>query len=57
MVKTSFSSFLPVKIWEHGIYIHDIRPASLGQASRISGVSPADIATLMVYLESREGQK
>lgn len=20
MVKTSFSSFLPVKIWEHGIY-------------------------------------
>lgn len=35
----------------------DIRPASLGQASRISGVSPADIATLMVYLESREGQK
>jgi len=37
--------------------LHDIRPASLGQASRISGVSPADIATLMVYLESREGQK
>ena len=37
--------------------LSDIRPASLGQASRISGVSPADIATLMVYLESREGQK
>ena len=37
--------------------LNDIRPASLGQASRISGVSPADIATLMVYLESREGQK
>lgn len=37
--------------------LHDIRPASLGQASRISGVSPADIATLMVYLESREEQK
>ena len=28
-----------------------IRPANLGQASRISGVSPADIAALMVYLE------
>lgn len=28
-----------------------IRPASLGQASRISGVSPADISVLMVYLE------
>ena len=37
--------------------LSDIRPASLGQASRISGVSPADIATLMVYLESHEGQK
>lgn len=28
-----------------------IRPASLGQASRISGVSPADIAVLTVYLK------
>ena len=37
--------------------LNDIRPASLGQASRISGVSPADITTLMVYLESHEGQK
>ena len=30
-----------------------LRPASLGQASRISGVSPADIAVLLVYLDSR----
>ena len=30
-----------------------IRPACLGQASRISGVSPADIGVLMVYLEAR----
>ena len=28
-----------------------IRPLNLGQASRISGVSPADIAALMIYLE------
>ena len=28
-----------------------VRPLDLGQASRISGVSPADIAALMVYLE------
>ena len=28
------------------------RPASLGQASRISGVSPSDISVLLVYLEA-----
>ena len=31
-----------------------IRPRSLGQASRVSGVSPADVAVLMVYLKQRE---
>ena len=30
-----------------------LRPASLGQASRISGISPADISILMVYIEGR----
>ena len=30
--------------------LEKIRPASLGQAARISGVNPADIAVLMVYL-------
>lgn len=30
-----------------------IRPASLGQASRISGVSPADVSVLLVYLTSK----
>jgi len=31
-----------------------VRPVSLGQASRISGVTPADISVLMVYLEGRK---
>ena len=31
--------------------LDQIRPLNLGQASRISGVSPADIAVLMVFLE------
>jgi tRNA uridine 5-carboxymethylaminomethyl modification enzyme len=30
-----------------------VRPESLGQASRVSGISPADIAIVMVYLEGR----
>jgi tRNA uridine 5-carboxymethylaminomethyl modification enzyme len=31
-----------------------IRPVSIGQAGRISGVSPADIATLVIHLKRRE---
>ena len=37
--------------------LESYRPISIGQASRISGVSPADISVLLVYLESRSGHK
>ena len=37
--------------------LESYRPISIGQASRISGVSPADISVLLVYLESRSGNK
>jgi tRNA uridine 5-carboxymethylaminomethyl modification enzyme len=40
--------------------LHAIRPASLGQASRISGISPADLAVVVLYLEEparREASK
>ena len=31
--------------------LNEIRPLSIGQASRISGVNPADISILLVYIE------
>ncbi len=34
--------------------LNEIKPVSLGQASRISGVSPADISVLMIYLEQEK---
>ncbi|MEM7672230.1 MAG: FAD-dependent oxidoreductase [Verrucomicrobiota bacterium] len=35
--------------------LESIRPQSLGQASRISGINPADISILLVMLEARRG--
>jgi tRNA uridine 5-carboxymethylaminomethyl modification enzyme len=38
---------------ESTLKLNKIRPATLGQASRISGVNPADISVLMVWLAAR----
>ena len=37
--------------------LQEIKPRSVGQASRISGVSPADIAVLLVHLEQRRREE
>ncbi len=36
--------------------LNKFKPHSIGQASRISGVSPADISVLLVYLKQRNGE-
>ncbi len=37
--------------------LNKLKPTSVGQASRISGISPADISVLLIYLEQRRRQK
>lgn len=37
--------------------LNNINPANLGQASRISGVSPADVSVLMIYIEQKRRER
>jgi len=42
---------------ESALKLNDFKPQNLGQASRISGVNPADVSILMIYIESSRGGK
>jgi len=37
--------------------LNQLKPTSIGQASRISGVSPADVSVLLIYLEQQKQSK
>ena len=61
--KKEESRLLPTNIDYHAISglrlearqkLMEIRPVSIGQAGRISGVSPADVAVLLIYLEQNK---
>ena len=49
-----FGLFVEVKAQQARQKLDEIRPLSIGQAGRISGVSPSDIAVLLIWLSQHE---
>ena len=52
----NYSEILGLRL-EAAEKLNAIRPLNIGQASRISGVSPADISVLLIYLSSNKNSK
>ena len=44
----------PRHMLPHGTALDALRPLNVGQAGRISGVSPADVAALMIWLQAHD---
>jgi tRNA uridine 5-carboxymethylaminomethyl modification enzyme len=42
---------------EAAAILADRRPATLGQASRLPGVNPADITAILIYLKVQDAKK